>query len=145
MILGALAVAWLLGLAAAAFTGSDPWAAVAAASALAAISFALRPRPSTLPLIALAAALVFAASWRHQTTEPPPAPSGIALLNDGVEVRLRALIVTEPETRGGSVRYRLAVREVYASGRWRPESGGVLMRAAPLMCLSIENGATVMM
>jgi len=132
VILGGLAVAWLLGLAAAAFTGSDPWAAVAAASALGAFSFALRPRPSTLAFIVLAAALVFTASWRYETTEPPDAPSGIAFLNGGAEVRFRALVGAEPEAPGSSVRYRLAVREVYASGRWRPESGGVLMRAAPL-------------
>jgi len=132
VILGGLAAVWLLGIAAAAFTGSDPWAAVAAASALGALSFALRPRPSTLAFIVLAAALVFAASWRYETTEPAAAPSGIASLNDGAEVRFRALVAAEPEPRGSSVRYRLAVREVYASGRWRPESGGVLMRAAPL-------------
>ena len=132
MILGALAFAWLLGIAAAAFAGSDPWAAVAAASALSALSFALRPRPSTLAFIAVAAALVFAASWRYEATIPSGATSGIARLNDGPEVRFRALVGGEPDLRGGSVRYRLAVREVYSNGRWRPESGGVLMRAPPL-------------
>ena len=132
MILGALAFAWLLGIAAAAFTGSNPWAAVAAASALGALSFALRPRPSTLAFIVLAAALVFAASWRYETTVPPDVPSGIASLNDGAEARFRALVAAEPEAPGSSVRYRLAVREVYAGGRWRPESGDVLMRATLL-------------
>ncbi len=43
MILGILAFAWLLGVAAAAFTGADPWAALAAAAGLGALSFALRP------------------------------------------------------------------------------------------------------
>ncbi len=64
MILGVLAFAWLLGVAAAAFTGADPWAALAAAAGLAAASFALRPRLSTLGLIALGAALIFAAAWQ---------------------------------------------------------------------------------
>ncbi|MDP2674793.1 MAG: ComEC/Rec2 family competence protein [Dehalococcoidia bacterium] len=144
MILGALAFAWLLGLAAAAFTGSDPWAAVAAASALGALSFALRPRPSTLAFIVLAAALVFAASWRYESTVPPDTPSGIAHLNcpreddpadrrdECPEVPFRALVVAEPAAAAAPSGYRLAVREVYASGRWRPESGDVLMRAAPL-------------
>ena len=132
MILGGLAAAWLLGIAAASFSGADPWAAVAAASALAALSFSLRPRPSTLAFIALAAVLVFAASWRYEATAPARAPSGVALLNDGPEVRLRGLVAAEPDVRGGSVRYRLAVREVFADGHWRPESGAVLMRAAPL-------------
>ena len=131
MILGGLAVAWLLGLAAAAFTGSDPWAAVAAASALGAFSFALRPRPSTLAFSALAAALVFTAFWRYETTEPPDAPSGIAFLNGGPEVLFRALVVAEPEAPGSSVRYRLAVREVYASGRCR--------RRGPRRCLGASQ------
>ena len=143
MILGILAFAWLLGVAAAAFTGADPWAALAAAAGLGAISFALRPRPSTLALIALGAALIFAASWRYESTVPPDAPAGIARLNcppreepadDGDEcgpARFRALVVSEPDDRGGTVRYRLAVREVYGGGRWRPESGGILMRTAP--------------
>lgn len=132
MILGGLAFAWLLGLAAAAFTDADPWAALAAASALSALSFALKPRPSTLAFIALAAALVFAASWRYETTAASEAPSGVARLNGGPEVRFRAIVAAEPAARGGSVRYRLAVREIYANGRWRPESGGVQLRAAPL-------------
>jgi len=143
VILGALAFAWLLGVAAAGFTGADLWAALAAAAGLGAISFALRPRASTLAIIALGAALIFAASWRYESTAPPDAPSGIARLNcppreesadDRAEcglVHFRALVVSEPDDRGGTVRYRLAVREVYRGGLWRPESGGILMRTAP--------------
>jgi competence protein ComEC len=127
-----LALAWLLGVAAAAaFTGADPWASVVAASALAAASFALRPRASTLVLAALGAAFIFGAAYRYEATTPPDAPAGIARLNDGDPVRFRALVTSEPDERGGSVRYRLAVREALIGGAWRPESGGVLMRAAP--------------
>ncbi len=130
MILGVLAFAWLLGVAAAAFTGADPWAALAAATGLAAVSFALRPRPSTLALVALGAAFIFTAAWRYGSTAPLDTPSGIARQNDGDAVRFRALVSAEPDERGSTVRYRLAVREVYWGGRWRPESGGVLMRTA---------------
>ncbi len=104
MILGVLAFAWLLGVAAAAFTGADLWAALAAASGLGAASIALRPRPSTLAIIALGAVLIFAASWRYESTLPPDAPSGIAQRNDGDPVRFRALVVSEPDDRGGVVR-----------------------------------------
>ncbi len=131
MILAVLAFAWLLGVTAAAFTSADPWAALAAAAALGAASFALRPRASTLALIALGAILIFAASWRYDSTAPPDTPSGIAQLNDGPDVRFRALVADEPDDRGSTVLYRLAVREAYQAGRWRPESGGVLMRTAP--------------
>jgi competence protein ComEC len=131
VILGALAFAWLLGVAAAAFTGADPWAALAAAAGLAAASFALRPRPSTLGLIALGAALIFAAAWRYNSTALPDTPPGIARQNDGDAVRFRALVAAEPDDQGTTVRYRLAVRELYGDGGWRSESGGVLMRAAP--------------
>jgi len=131
VILGVLAFAWLLGVAAAAFSGGDPWAALAAAAGLAAASFALRPRPSTLGLVALGAALIFAATWRYDSTAPPNTPSGIARRNDDDAVRFRALVAAEPDDRGSTVRYRLAVREVYWGDRWHSESGGILARMAP--------------
>ncbi|MEX0800218.1 MAG: DNA internalization-related competence protein ComEC/Rec2 [Dehalococcoidia bacterium] len=129
MTLGALAFAWLLGVAAAAFTGADAWAAVAAASALAAASFALRPRASTLALVALGATLVFAALWRYDSTMPPDMPAGIARWNDGESVRFRAVVSDEPDDRGSTARYRLTVRESYVAGDWRPQSGAVLATA----------------
>jgi competence protein ComEC len=131
VILALLAFAWLLGVVAAAFTAAGLWAAVAAAAALAAGSFAVRPRASTLALAALGAALIFSAAWRYDATVPSGAPAGIARLNDGPETTFRALVSAEPEDRGATVRYRLAVREVLRGGRWLPESGGVLMRVAP--------------
>ena len=131
MILAFLALAWLLGIAAAAFTGADPAAALAAAALLAAASFALRPRPSTVLLAALGAALIFSAAWRYDSTLPADPPTGIARLNDSEAVRLHAVVDSEPDDRGTSRLYRLKVREVLKDGRWQPESGGVLMRAAP--------------
>src|SRR3989304_459563 len=47
------------------------------------------------------------------------------------DILFRAVVAAEADDRGSTVRYRLAVREVYWGGSWRPDSGGVLMRAAP--------------
>jgi len=134
MILAFLALAWLLGIAAASFTGADPAATLATAGLLGVVSFAIRPRWTTLALIAAASALVFAAGWRYESTVSQPSP--IARFNcedkspDPCEtVRLRAVVTDEPDEQGSSLRYRLSVRESFASGRWRPDSGGVLMRA----------------
>ncbi len=130
MILAFLALAWLLGIAAAAFTGADAAATVAAAGLLGCISFALRPRASTLVLIATGVALVFTAAWRYESTTPSQSPTGVARYNDGQPVRLRAVVDAEPDDRGTSRLYRLQVREAFVESRWRPESGGVLMRGA---------------
>jgi competence protein ComEC len=122
------ALAWLLGLAAAAFTGADPAATVAAAGLFGVVSFALRPRWSTLALIAAASALVFTAGWRYESTVPEPAP--IARFNDSGPVRLRGVVSDEPEDQGSSRLYRLDVRESQLDGRWRPDSGDILLRAS---------------
>jgi competence protein ComEC len=129
-----LAVAWLLGIAAAAFTEGDPAASVAAAGLLGVVSFARWPRPATLALVASGAVLIFAAGAKYESTVPEPSP--IAQLNcddpdasDCKPVRLRAMVDAEPDDQGASRSYRLDVREVFADGRWRAKSGGVLMRA----------------
>lgn len=131
MILAFLALAWLLGIVTAAFTGADPSASLAAASALSALSFALRPRASTLVLAALGAALIFTAAWRYQSTLPPEEPTGIARYNDGPALTFRALVDGEPEDRGSYFRYRLSARQVRLDGGWRAIEGGILMRASP--------------
>ena len=127
MTLAFLALAWLLGIVAAAFTGADPAAALAAAALLAAVSFALRPRPATLALVAAGTALVFLAAWRYESTQPTDPPTGIARYNDGPAIRFRAVVDDEPDDRGTSRLYRLGLRETLVDGRWRPDSGGVLM------------------
>lgn len=129
--LGYLALAWLLGIAAAAFTGADPWAAMAAASALAALSFAWRPHPTTLALAALGSLLVLGASWRYHSTLPPDPPGGIARYNEGPETRFQALVDSEPEERGTYLLYRLSARRVQVDGGWQNTEGGVLLRASP--------------
>ena len=128
MMLAFLAFAWLLGIAAASFTGADTAATLAAAGLLGVVSFALRPRLGTLALIAAGCVLVFAAGWRYESTVPEPSP--IARFNEGAAVRMRALVTDEPEEQGASRQYRLSVRESFTEGSWRPDSGGVLMRAA---------------
>jgi competence protein ComEC len=128
MTLAFLAFAWLLGIAAASFTGADPAATLAAGGLLAVVSFALRPRLGTVALIAAGTVLVFAADWRYESSIPEPSP--IARFNDGAAVRLRGVISDEPEEQGASRRYRLSVQESFSDGNWGADSGGILMRAS---------------
>ncbi|HEV8573714.1 MAG TPA: DNA internalization-related competence protein ComEC/Rec2 [Dehalococcoidia bacterium] len=128
MTVAVLALAWLLGIAAAAFTGAEPAATVAAVGLLGAVSFAVRPRWSTFALIATGGALIFVAGAHYEATVPHP--SQIARFNDAGTLRLRAIIDDEPDTQSSSRVYQLQVREAYIDGSWQPESGGVLMRAA---------------
>lgn len=127
-----LAFAWLLGIAAAAFADGDPAASVAAAGLLGVVSFARWPRPLTLALIAVGIVLIFAAGWRYDATTPQLSP--VAAFNCGgsdcEDMRLRGVVDDEPDQRGTSRLYRVQVREALVDGRWRPESGGVLMRAS---------------
>ena len=122
----ALALAWLLGLAAAAFTDADPAATLATVGLLSAASFAIAPRPRTLVLIAVGATLIVGATWRYDETQPQPSP--ISRLN-GEQVTLRAIVDDEPTERTKTRLYRLEVREVFEDDRWREESGRVLMTA----------------
>ncbi|MBI1885615.1 MAG: DNA internalization-related competence protein ComEC/Rec2 [Chloroflexi bacterium] len=129
MILGYLALAWLLGIAAAAYSGADPWAAVAAAGLLGLVTVALRPRTGTVALAVLGALLVFTAAWRYDSSLPA-GPPAVARYNDGGVVRFRALVTGEPDERASSVRYRLSVRELRGKHGWRPSDGGILMTAS---------------
>lgn len=127
MSLAFLAFAWLLGIAAAAFTGAGPAAALAALGLLGAVSFARSPQPSTLVLIVAGGVLIFTAGWRYDATRPGPAP--VARFNDGPAVRLRAVVGDEPQERARYRVYRLDVRETFQRGHWKPDSGGVLVYA----------------
>jgi len=128
MIPAFLAIAWLLGIAAASFTGAEAFASLAAAGLLGVVSFAVRPRWTTLALIGAGSVLIFAATWRYESTTPEHSP--IARFNDGDSVRLRAIISDEPDDRGSSRLYRMDVQESYSEGGWRPDSGGMLMRTS---------------
>ena len=127
MLLALLALAWLLGIAGAAFTGADPAALLAAAGLLGVVSFALSPRWSTLTIIAAGSILIFAAGWRYETTVREPSP--ISRFNDGPAIRLRAVIADEPDEQATSRLVRLDVRESYTNGAWHPERGAILMRS----------------
>ena len=127
MALAFLALAWLLGVSAAAFTAADPAGALAASGLLGAVSFALRPRTGTLALALAGSALIFAAGWRYEATRPSPPP--VARFNDGPSVRLRAVVSDDPDERASYRVYRLEVRRSWERGRWRHDSGGVLMYA----------------
>ncbi len=130
MILAFIAFAWLLGIATAAYTGSDPAAAVAAAGLLSTAIFALRPRPATLLALAVGASAVFLATWRYADSAPTIPPDAIQAMNDSDEVRFRAIVDDEPQQRTTSTAYRLAVKKRWESGVWRHASGAVLMTAA---------------
>jgi len=127
MILGYLALCWLLGMAAAAFAQGNPWA-VAAAALLAAIVPLVAPRSAfALLWAAMAAALLVGGAWLYQSSLPSAEPQGIATHNDGHTVRFRAVVSDEPDERGSSLRLRLSAREVLVDGDWQSISGGVLM------------------
>jgi len=126
-----LALAWLLGVAAAALTGAETAASVAAASLFAAVFFAARPRLSTLAICAFGAALIFVAAEHYQDTVPAQAPDSIARFNEGNDLRVRAVVSEEPEERETSNVYRLDVQQAFLGGQWQKRSGGVLMRSPP--------------
>jgi competence protein ComEC len=127
MLLALLALAWLLGIAAAAFTNADPAASLAASGLLGVISFTLRPRASTLAYIAAGSVLIFAAGWRYDATTRGESP--VARFNGGDVISLRAIVSDEPQEQGSSWLVRLDVRESRDDRGWREDSGGVLMRA----------------
>jgi len=129
MILGYLALCWLLGMAAAAFTQGSPWAIAAAAAPAAIVPLVTRRSAVALLWAAMAAGLLVGGAWLYQSSLPSGEPQGIALYNDGSAVRFRAVVSGEPDGRGSSLRLRLSAREVLIDGRWQSTSGGILMRS----------------
>ncbi len=128
MTLAVLALAWLLGLAAAAFSGANPAAAVAAASLLGAVTFAVRPRAGTLVVIGVGAVLAAGATWQYDETTPS-AEGTVAAFNDSEEdVRLRGVVDGEPDERATGRLYRVDVREWFDGVRWAEAEGKVLVR-----------------
>ncbi len=132
MTLAYLGAAWVLGTVAGALGaagGSLTWAVVAAVG-LSAAALAILRRNIGLALLALLCAGLFTGGLlRFQSSEPPAAPTGIALYNDSdTPIRFRALVTDEPEERTRSVRIRLSTREIWQDGEWQPTSGGVLLR-----------------
>src|SRR5438876_11869445 len=100
MIPAFLAIAWLLGVAAASFTGADTSASLAAVGLLAVISFAARPRWTTLALIAAGCALIFVAPSGYGSTILQTFP--IARSNHAALLHLRAILRAAPDDRRAS-------------------------------------------
>ncbi len=126
-MLGALlALAWLLGIVVAAFTGADTAASLAIAGLLASGSFAYRPRLSTLVVLPVVCALVFLALVRYDATEPQ-ADSVLADANAADEVTVLGVIDDEPREDGATVLYRVAAERVFV-GDWNDGHGHVLLR-----------------
>jgi competence protein ComEC len=123
-----LALAWLLGVAAAAFSGAEPAAAVAAASLLGAATFAVRPRAGTLVVVAVGAALVAGATWRYEATTPTAAGTVAAYNGSDDDVRLRGVVDGEPDERATGRLYSVDVRTVWDGVRWAEAEGKVLVR-----------------
>jgi len=109
LALAFLAGAWLLGTAAAAATGAEPAAAVAAFGLLGALAFARRPGALTLALVLAGGLVILAATWRYEATVPTMPADSIARMNDGDEVIFRAVIDDEPLDRTTTRQYRLDV------------------------------------
>jgi competence protein ComEC len=131
MILGYLALCWLLGVAAAAFAQGNPWAIAAAAVGAALIPLVGRRAPIVVLWAAMGAALLVGGAWLHQSNLPSAEPQGIARQNDRDDaVTFRALVSGEPEERGASLRLRLSARQVLTDSGWEETSGGVLMRSS---------------
>jgi hypothetical protein len=129
MILGYLALCWLLGMAAAAFTQGSPWAIAAAAAPAAIVPLVTRRSAVALLWAAMAAAFLVGGAWLYQSSLPSGEPQGIAGYNDGPTVHFRAIVSGEPDERGSSLRLHLSAREVLSDGRWQSISGGILMRS----------------
>ena len=91
-----LAIAWLLGIAAASFTGAEAFASLAAAGLLGVVSFAVRPRWTTLALIGAGSVLIFAATWRYESTTPEHSP--IARFNEAIPFVSARSSATNPMT-----------------------------------------------
>ncbi len=127
MTLALLGTAWLLGVVAAAATGALPWPAAVGMAALGPAAALLARRWQMAALAVLAAALFLGGAARYLDSRPPDEPTGLALLNDGPSLRLRALVSDEPEERPTSQRIRLSARDVYIDGQWQPIEGGVLV------------------
>lgn len=126
MSLALLALAWMLGIASAAYTSADPAVVLAASGLFSATLFAFRPRLESLIIAPLGVLLIFGAAWRYDATVPDEPP--LAAVNDAGDVRLRGVVSSAPDEQGSSRVYRVDVDERLSDGRWQPEAGSLLLR-----------------
>jgi competence protein ComEC len=155
-----VALAWLLGVVAAALGG---WVLIGAAcvaiiplAGLAQVWPLRRPRSTpdraeavsvqrilaTLVVIAGGVGAVVLGGWRYDAA--PGIDLGLARLNDGGSVQVRGVVAEEPEERETTTLYRIDVSAVFESGAWQAESGKVLMQGplAPQLAYGDEVEAT---
>jgi competence protein ComEC len=135
MVAAYLALAWLLGVAAAAWSGGEQWSVAAAAAVFAVLSVCThlagrRTSGTSLQRFSLVLCLGLSAllfgGWRYAAAGGPDV--SLAQYN-GSEVMLRAVVSEEPAEGESGWVYRLDVREVRGSGGWQKQSGKILMTA----------------
>ncbi len=128
MALAWLAGAWLAGTAAEATFGRGAWPLALAIAAASVATFAVRRRRRALVYALALPALFLLAGARYDSSTPGIAADGAAAFNDGVAMRIRAVLRDDPDVGDTSQRYAATVREVQVDGEWRAASGGVLVR-----------------
>lgn len=132
LVLAWLAAAWIAGVGASATFGAGAWPlAIALAASLLALAVLRGERWLALMALALPAVFVLAIAREHDA-HPSMADDAVAHYNDGVAMRLRAVVRDDPEIGDTSQRFGVSVRGVERSGAWERASGGVLVRA-PLL------------
>jgi competence protein ComEC len=124
-----LVFAWLLGIAAAAFTGGDSAAILATGSLAVLVSFIVRPARSTLIVAPVAVALV-ALAFMHYNATIPESDQGVAYMNEQGIVRLRGVIDDVPRDLPRSRLYEVEVTDEMEIGAWRSVSGRIVVRTA---------------
>lgn len=128
MTLAWLAAAWIAGTVAAATLGRGAWP-LALAVALAALAVATwRRERAALVLAVVLPALFVAAVARYEFGRPHLAADAASRFNDGVAMRIRAVLRDDPDVGDTSQRFAVSVRQVQEDGKWQPASGGVLVR-----------------
>jgi competence protein ComEC len=127
MVAALLAFAWLLGVAAAAFTGGGTAALVASAALSVLISFAAYPSRSTLFAAPVMATVVGVAFLLYGASAPDP-DQGLTRLNNSGDVTLRGTVDDLPADWPTSRIYTVKVTGLNESGAWRHAEGMILVR-----------------
>ena len=138
MILFHVAVAFLAGVGLAALGGADAWPAVALGGAGVCFGALFGGRGREAVTLALLVLIALAGLDRYEESAPPSEPQAIALLNDRtdedgdhLEVRLRGVIVDEPEEGDRTQRFTLRVDDADPGTGFQPADGRVLVTLRP--------------
>ncbi len=123
-----VAVAWLLGIVAAAWGLPAAPAVAAAGAALYPLLWRHRADRSTIALACACAGVALLAGARWQAATRPPGPDDVSRLVDAGPVRLRGVVRGDGEERERSQRLRVAVREALTAAGSRPLTGTLLVR-----------------